>query len=178
MLDLQEGEERVTFGNLKLESWNNLSSGVSCVIPSPRSGQTLDIPITGKNNVLEAPNFSLETPSQTRNSCGQGLALEERVGWGGRVHFALIYFLEGSPKLSLDLELVPLALRLLQVLLVAQPSPGRGFPWPGLPPALPGACWATSPHWGPEAPGWGFRVGCSGGKGEAPACELTRGKLI
>lgn len=93
------------------------------MILSLRSGQTLTIPITGKNNVLEAPNFSLETPSQARNSCGQGLALEERVGRGGRVHFALIYFLEGSPKPSLDLELVPFALRLLQVLQVAQPSP-------------------------------------------------------
>lgn len=59
----------------------------------------LNIPITGKRNVLETPNFSLETPSQARNSCGQGLALEERVGRGGRVYFALVTSWREVPSL-------------------------------------------------------------------------------
>lgn len=80
MLGLQKGEKKGNGWHSEIGILKRLLSGGPCVMLSLRSGQTLNIPITGKSNVLEAPNFSLETLSQERNSCGQGLALEERVG--------------------------------------------------------------------------------------------------
>lgn len=63
----------------------------------------MKIPIIGEKNVLEATDFDLGTPTQGRNSCGQGLALAERLGWGGVGPLWFNHFLE-DPKQSQTLS--------------------------------------------------------------------------
>lgn len=144
-------------GILKL----NYSSSITRMILSLSSEQTLKTPIIGENNVVDATNFDLGIPTQGRNSCRQGLVLEEMRGWGwgGSTLVSSVSWRIQNPH---SLNLVPFGLISLKMLQTAQPSPqappaGPGSvdcPWQGLSTRCP-----ASPHSGQAAPGSGLGAG-------------------